>query len=116
MKEDPNTVFFNEESQTKLVVPQYPCIVDAAERYYFKHHVSFAFQKGSPYVQLFNEKILLMKQSGTVEKIQGRRGSRRGFTRRSTVGGADRGSECGDHNNPNKGESPKGILHQQERR
>ncbi len=47
----------------------YPCQIRAAPPRYLSNSVTFAFQKGSPYVPLFNAKILTLKQSGEVQKM-----------------------------------------------
>ena len=69
--EDDKMVYFWEKEGGKLNMDDYPCKITFAPKDYFKNYVSFAFPKGSPYVDLFSEKILAMKQSGQVEKILG---------------------------------------------
>ena len=47
----------------------YPCHIDAAKSKYYPNFVSFAFPKDSPFVALFSAKILVLKQSGEVDKL-----------------------------------------------
>lgn len=55
--------------QVKLVADGYLCVIQDASKTYHPTDVTFGFQRGSPYVALFSEKILLLKQSGQVQKI-----------------------------------------------
>ena len=66
---DSNLIFFGESDGTKLNMAGYPCRIRAAPPRYAEVPVTFAFRKGSPYVPLFNSKILTMKQSGEVQKM-----------------------------------------------
>ena len=47
----------------------YPCTISSSTLKYFPMLVSFPFVKGSPYVDLFSKGILLLKQSGQVDKL-----------------------------------------------
>ena len=62
-------VYFGGKISAKLAFEGYPCDIEASPKEYLPNQVSFGFQTGSPYVELFNHKILMMRESGQVGKI-----------------------------------------------
>ncbi len=67
--DDPKKVFFGESESGKRNMAGYPCQIRVAAPHYNENYVSFAFVKGSPYVSLFSNRILKLKQGGEVEKL-----------------------------------------------
>ena len=69
LMKDPKLVYFGEDQQAKLTMDGYPCNIVSTRLSYFKNYVSFAFPKGSPYVRIFSDLILVMRQSGQVDDV-----------------------------------------------
>ncbi len=59
---DSALIYFGESDGAKAGMGGYPCRIRNAAPRYYDNSVTFAFQKGSPYVPLFNDKILTLKQ------------------------------------------------------
>lgn len=66
---DPKAVYFGPELHTKVSMPRYPCKIVDTSGPYFSVSLSWAFQKNSPYLPLFNFLLGQAKESGLDQKL-----------------------------------------------